>query len=181
SQRQVGTVQRVEMKLAHSIRLQESALLGGNRGGDETARLGIVIESLELGRHPVRHRCAALSGEFLHLGEIGHRQYPGHDWNGDPGSADPFDKADEDIDVEEELSDRAIGAGVNLAFEIVEVRFRAPRLRVTFREGGNADLEIADPTQSCDEIGSVAITIGMWGVALITGGGIGVERPDVAG
>src|SRR5713101_1935168 len=32
--RQVGAVQRVEMELMHPIRLQQSALLGGDRGGN---------------------------------------------------------------------------------------------------------------------------------------------------
>ena len=77
---QVGAVQRVEMEFVDAVGVQPAALLGGERGGDEPARVGIVVEPVEMrrpsrpGSRRRRPRCHSLQ-----LGEIGDRQDAGHD------------------------------------------------------------------------------------------------------
>ena len=76
---QVGAVERVEMEFVDAVRVQPPALLGGERGRDETARIRIIVEPLEMRRHPGRDRGAARRGHALQLREIGDRQDPRHD------------------------------------------------------------------------------------------------------
>jgi hypothetical protein len=40
------------MELVDAVRLEPAALLGGDRGGDQAARVGIVVEPVEMRRHP---------------------------------------------------------------------------------------------------------------------------------
>ncbi len=56
---QVGAVQGVEMEFVHSLGVEPAALLGGDRGGDEAAGVGIVVEPGEMTLHPGRDRGAA--------------------------------------------------------------------------------------------------------------------------
>ena len=53
-------------------------------------------------------------------------------------------KPQEHVDIEEELGDRPVGAGIELALEIVEVVAGAARLGMGLGIGGDADLEIGD-------------------------------------
>src|SRR6188768_1558305 len=50
---ELGAVQCVEMELVDSVLLQLVHLLDGDRGRDQLARLGIVVESVEAMLQPV--------------------------------------------------------------------------------------------------------------------------------
>src|SRR5271169_6547496 len=82
---QVGTVQRVEMEFGDAVSLQAAALLGGQRGGNQPAGVGIVVEAVEMRAHPGRDRSAAARRHALQLREIGDRQNTGYDRHLDAG------------------------------------------------------------------------------------------------
>ena len=107
--------------------------------------------------HPGRDRGAARRGHALQLREIRDRQYPRHDRHLDAGGAGAVAEAQEHIDVEKELRDRAAGAGVELRLQIIEIVAGAAGRRMGFGIGRDADLEIGDLFQSCDQIGRVGI------------------------
>ena len=74
-----------------------------------------------------------------------------------PAAAARSRKSQEQIDVEEELGDRPVGAGVELVLQIVEVVPGALRLGMGLGIGGDADLEIGDPLQPGDEVGGKGV------------------------
>src|SRR3984893_9495491 len=130
--------------------------------------------------HPIRDRGAAGGGHLLQLGEIGDREDAWHDRYPDAGGVRAIAEAKEQIDIEEELSDRAAGASVELALQVVEVVLGALRFRVGLGIGGDADLEIGDALQSPDEIGGISVAAGIWRVMLDAAGRITAQRNDVA-
>ena len=82
---EIGSVQGVKVELVHPVRVQATALLGGDRGGDEAPGVGIVIETIEMPGHPIRDRSAAGRRHLFELGEIGDRQNARHDQHPDAG------------------------------------------------------------------------------------------------
>ena len=72
-------------------------------------------------RHPGRQDRAAAGGQFLHLHEIADRHDAGHDRHGDAGGRGAVEEAEIELGIEEELRDGARGAGIDLAFQIVEI------------------------------------------------------------
>ena len=78
-----------------------------------------------------------------------------------PAVRGALDEAQIDVGVEEELRDRAGGAGIDLALQIVEIGRGARRLGMGLGIGGDADLEIGDAPQPGDEIGGIGIAAGM--------------------
>ncbi len=84
-----------------------------------------------------------------------------------PAARGALDEAQIGFAVEEELADRAGGPGVDLALQIVQVVLRAGRLRVAFRIGRHADLEIGDALQAFHQIGGIGVAarIGLVGGA----------------
>src|SRR5262249_4007468 len=67
---QVGAVHGVEVEIGDAAIDEIEHLLGGDRGGDELAGGGVLLETLEPMGQPVRHRGAAARGERLGLLEI---------------------------------------------------------------------------------------------------------------
>src|SRR6202140_3187949 len=59
---EVGAVHSVEVKVGDAVIDQVEHLLGGNRGGDQLAGRGIVVEAVEAVGEPGRHRGAAARG-----------------------------------------------------------------------------------------------------------------------
>ena len=104
------------MEFVDAVGVQPAALLGGERGGDEAARVGVVVEPVEMRPHPGRDRGAAGRRHALQLGEIGDRQDAGDDRHGDAGGGDAVAETQEHLGVEKELGDRPAGAGVELGF-----------------------------------------------------------------
>src|SRR5271167_3645413 len=88
-------------------------------------------------------------------------------------------KAQEQIDVEEKLGDRATGASVELGFQVVEIALRTLRLGVGLGIGGDADLEIGDALEPGYEIGGVGIAAGMRRITLGAAWWIAAQGDDV--
>src|SRR5262249_793394 len=80
---------------------------GGGRGGG-----GILGGALEPLREPVGHGGAAARGKRLGLLEVLHRQDAGHDRHVDAACAHAVEVAEVEVVLEEELGDRARGAGI---------------------------------------------------------------------
>src|SRR6266404_6113892 len=163
-----------------AVGVQAAALFGGDRGGDQAPRVGIVVEAVEMAGHPIRDRGAAGGGHLLQLGEIGDREDAWHDRYPDAGGVRAIAEAQEKIDIEEELSDRAAGARVELALQVVEVVLGTLRFRVNLGIGGDTDLEIGDALQSPDEIGGISVAAGIRRVMLDAARRITAQRNDVA-
>src|ERR1700730_14229800 len=130
--------------------------------------------------HPVRDRGAAGGGHLLQLGEIGDWEDAWHDRYPDAGGVRAVAEAKKQIDIEEKLTDRAAGTGVELALQVVEVVLGARRFRVGLGIGGDADLEIGDALQSPDEISGVSVAAGIRRVMLDAARRITAQRNNVA-
>ena len=74
-----------------------------------------------------------------------------------PAARGAVAEAQKHIDIEEELGDRAAGAGIELALQIVEIVAGAARRGMGLGIGGDADLEIGDALQPGDEIGGIGV------------------------
>ena len=114
----LGAIQRVEVKLAHAARIELAAQLGGDGGGDELAGGGEIVEPLEQSVHPARNGGPTGGGEGARLGDVGDGQDAGHQLRVDARGRGLVAEAEEAIGREEELGDRAVGAGVELALEM---------------------------------------------------------------
>ncbi len=117
------------MEVADPAGVKLAAQFGGDGRGDQLARGGKLVEPFEQIVEPVRDGRAAHLGEAAGLGDVGHRQDAGHDLDVDAGRGDLVAEAEEAIGREEELGDRAVGAGIDLALEIVEVGALVRRCR----------------------------------------------------
>src|SRR6187399_1619960 len=76
---QLGAVQRVEVELLDAVTLQRVHLLDGHRGGDQLARVGVVLEAIEAMLQPLGDRGAATLGKPGDLREARDRQDSRHD------------------------------------------------------------------------------------------------------
>ena len=81
---------------------------------------------------PVRHARAGLRGEICGLLEVLDRHDARHDRNVDPARANLVEIAEIDVVIEEELGDRAVGAGIDLRSSARRYRHRAKRLPDAF-------------------------------------------------
>ena len=115
------------------------------------------------------------------VGDVGDRQDAGHDLGVDAGRRRIVAEAEEAVRREEELGDRAVGAGVDLALEIVEIGRRVERIRVAFGIGGDRNLERRDLLQARDQLGGVRDSRPGCGCELRARlGRIAAQRDDVA-
>src|SRR3984957_10713260 len=103
---EIGAVHGVEVKVGDTMIHQIEHLLGGDRGGDQLAGGGIVVEAVKTVGEPGRHRGAAARGKSFRRLEILHRQNPRHDRDVDARRAQPVEVAKVKIVLEEELGDR---------------------------------------------------------------------------
>src|SRR3954453_11192986 len=74
-------VHGVEMKGIDALLGELLHLAGRNGGGNQLARLAVVVAAFELVRQPGRHRRARAGDEVARLLEIVHRHDAGHDRN----------------------------------------------------------------------------------------------------
>ncbi len=156
-------------------------LFGGDGGGHELARRGIVLQAFETLRQPARHARARFLGEVRDAVERMYGHDAGHDGKIDPRAADTFDVTLIDIVFEEELGDGAVGAGIDLFLEHVDVDLEAAALGMGFRIARDGNLEISDALQAADEIVGVGIALRMRLVFRIDAPGrIAAQRDDVA-
>src|SRR3954454_20282981 len=118
---EVGAVHGVEVKSVDAVLGELLHLAGGDGGGHQLPRFGVVVEALEFFREPVRHRGAGAGHEIAGLLEIVHRHDARHDRNRDAAGADPVEIAKVEVVVEEHLRDGARSTGIDLGLEHVDV------------------------------------------------------------
>src|SRR5688572_22033397 len=75
---ELGPVQRVEMELADAAGIELAAQFRRDRGGDQLAGGGQIVEPLEQAVEPGRYGGAAQGGELAGLGDVGDGQYARH-------------------------------------------------------------------------------------------------------
>jgi len=115
------------MKFIDALGLQPAYLLDSNTRRNHLARLCVVFEPCKALTKPVRDCRAAALGEALQLGESGNRQDAGHDVSVNAGYTGKITKSQVDVCVEKELSDGARCSGIDLAFEVLKIGYRARR------------------------------------------------------
>src|SRR5262245_35501934 len=178
---EIGAVQRVVVKIVDGLVDEAEYLVGGDGGGNEVARLLVVLQSLESVAEPVRHMRARLGGETRDLLEIVDGNDAGHDGNVDAAGANAIEVAIEQFVLEEELRDRGGGAGVDLGLEHVDIGVDARRLRVLLGVAADGNLERGDTLDAFDEVGGVDVAAGRGLVTFADPSGrIAAQRHDVA-
>ena len=118
---------RIKMKGVDAVLGKLLHLARRDGGGNQLARLGVVIETLEFRREPVGHTGPGTFGEIAGLLEVLHRQNAGHDRNLNAARPHAIKEAEIKIVIEEELRDGARCTGVDLGFEDVRYRHRSSR------------------------------------------------------
>src|SRR5262245_28737236 len=118
---EIGPVQRVEVKIVDALVDEAEHLFGGDGGGNEIARLLVVLQSYESMAEPVRHMRARFSSEARDLLEIVDGNDAGHDGNVDAAGADAIEVTVEQFVLEEELRDRGRRTRVDLGLEHVDI------------------------------------------------------------
>src|SRR5258707_6772856 len=139
---EVGAVHGVEVEGVDAMLGELLHLAGGDGGGHQLAGLGIVVETFELFREPVRHRGAGAGDEVAGLLEIVHRHDARHDRNRDAAGADPVEIAKIEVVVEEHLRDGTRSTRIDLGLEHVDVGIDIGALRMLFGIGRNRNLDI---------------------------------------
>src|SRR5258705_775380 len=140
---EVGAVHGVEVEGVDAMLRQLLDLAGGDGGGHQLAGLGIVVETFELVREPVRHRGAGTGDKIAGLLEIVHRHDAGHDRNRDAAGANPVEIAKVEVVVEEHLRNRARSTRIDLGLDHVDVGVDVRAFRMFFGIGRNRNLDIA--------------------------------------
>src|SRR5262245_14449803 len=178
---EIGAVQRVEVKTVDALVDEAEHLLGGDGGGNEVARLLVVLQFLESVAEPVRHMRARFGGEARDLLEIVDGNDAGHDGNIDTAGADAIEVVVEQFVLEEKLRDRGRGACVDLSLEHVDIGVDARRLRMLLGVAGDGNLERSNGFDAFDEVGGVDVTAGRRLVAFADPSGrIAAQRHDMA-
>src|SRR5947209_3401276 len=118
---EIGAVHGVEMEIGDATVEETEHLLCRNRCRDETARGGIVVETLEAIGEPLRYACAGAPSEVGGLLEILHGHDAGHDRDRHAAIARAIKKTQIALVLEKELRDGAGGTGINLRFQHIEV------------------------------------------------------------
>ena len=95
---------------------QVEHLLGGDRGGDQLAGLGVVVQPFEPVGQPGRHARAGAAAKFVACLKFCTGMMPGTIGMSMPRRADPVEIAEEDVVIEEELGDRPVAPASTLAF-----------------------------------------------------------------
>src|SRR5215213_6646934 len=142
---EVRAVHGVEMKGIDALLGELLHLAGRNGGGNQLARLGVVVEAFELVRQPGRHRRARAGDEVARLFEIVHRHDAGHDRNIDAAGADAVEITEVEIVIEEHLGDGARRAGLDLGLQRVDIGIEIGAFGVLLGIGGNRDFDIGIP------------------------------------
>ena len=165
--------------MADTTGIQLAAQFGGYGGGDQLARGGQSVEAFEHFVHPAGDGGAALAGELAGRRDIGDGEDPGNDLDVHPGGGDAVAEAEEILGREEELADRAVGPGIDLALEMVEVGLGTGRFRVNLGIASDRNVERRDLLQPGDQIGGGGIAVRMRGKGAAGLGRIAAQRDEV--
>uniref|UniRef100_A0A0N4ZXP4 EF-hand domain-containing protein n=1 Tax=Parastrongyloides trichosuri TaxID=131310 RepID=A0A0N4ZXP4_PARTI len=156
---QLGPVQGVEVEVRKALFLQAGAGLGGDGGGQQLARLRVVVQPVEVASQPVGQGRAARRRHPLQARKVGHRHDAGDQGNGHPRRPHPVAETQEGLDVEEELGHGARGAGVDLGLQHLDVVVDGRAFRVLFRIGADRDLKPADAGDGGGQFGGVGVAV----------------------
>src|ERR1700690_177741 len=115
-------VESIKMKFAETRCLQHTALFRCHRGRYHLESLRLIIEVFEKMRQPRRNACSAAARKPHCRGVASQRQDSGNDGNGDAMQPHTIHETQKRLTVEEKLRNRASGAGIRLALQIVEIR-----------------------------------------------------------
>src|SRR5215468_8340406 len=162
---QVGSVHGVEMKIRDAVIDEVNDLLSRDRSGDQPTCHGIRFQPGETISEPTRHGGAAALGKNPHLLEVLHRQNAGHHRDGHAAGAHAIEIAKINVVIEEELRDRAAGAGIDFRLEHIDIGIDRRAVRMLLRISRHRHLDVGDAFDAGHQIGSVAITLRMRRVA----------------
>src|SRR5262249_35673074 len=173
-------IEGIEMKLPYPVAAQLLDLLDRDRGGDQAACLGILIETVEALAQPRGNARPAGAGEFEDLRKARDREYPGNERRIDGERSATVTKAQEHPDVVEELRDGARCAGVDLALEVRKVRRRGRCLRVHLGIRRHRDVEGCERAQPGNQVGREREALGMRAINALPVRRIAAQRYQVA-
>jgi len=129
------------VELTGTAGIKLSAHLRGHCGGDELARLRMVVETFEQPVHPQWNFRAAHGREFSCLGNVRNWQNAGYDFSVDSRSRNSIAEPEKGFRREEELRDCPVGAGIDLRFQIFQICFDIRRIRMALGIGGDRDFK----------------------------------------
>ena len=109
------------MEMANAAGIELAGKFRGYGGGDQLARRGKVIEPFEHVVEPRGYGRTARLGEATGGRDVRHREDAGHNLDIDAGRGGLILEAEEAVGGEKELGNGAVGAGVHLPPEILEV------------------------------------------------------------
>ena len=176
----LGAIERVEVELANPAGIKLAAQFAGDRRGDQLARRGQIVEPFEQAVHPVGDGGAAHGRRTCASGRRSTPAgCPGTISISTPARRDAVAEAEEIVGREEELADRAVGAGVDLGDEIVEVAVGTIAVGMDFGIGRDRNFERRDLLQPGDQLGGIGIALRMGRVGLARLGRIAAQRDDV--
>src|SRR6185312_4055240 len=116
----VSAVEGVEMELLHAFINEVHGLLGGHGRGNEMAGRRIVFKAVEAAGEPGGDAGAGTLGKGRYLLVVVNRDDAGGDRHPDASGAGPLQEAQVMGVVEAELGDDAVGAGIDLGFEVLQ-------------------------------------------------------------
>ncbi|KAG7666547.1 hypothetical protein KSW81_002826 [Nannochloris sp. 'desiccata'] len=158
---QLRPVEGVEVELLDVLGIEAAAEFGGDGGGHVLAGAGEHVEPFHQFDQPVRHVRAALRRQLAGARKVGDGQDAGHDRLGDSRRRRAVAEAEEAFRREEELGDRPVRAGIELALEVVDLGLRAFGFRMALGIGRDRNLERVQGLEARDQIGGAGIAFGV--------------------
>src|SRR5690242_11912845 len=116
---ELGTVESVEMEMAHAAGVELATQFRSDSRGDQLTCGWKVVETLEQRVEPLRYAGAAKVGEAAGGGDVGYGQDAWNDLGLDTRRGCLVAEAKEAVGREEELGDRAIRSSVDLSLQIL--------------------------------------------------------------
>src|SRR6185437_3007115 len=114
---QLGTIERVEVKVAHAVTRQLLHLINGNTGCDEAPRLGIVLQTVKALLEPVGDLRSTTLRHARQRWESRDGHHSRDDGDIDTGGGATVAKAQKDLSVKEKLRDGTRGARIDLLLQ----------------------------------------------------------------
>ncbi len=168
------------MEVADPAGIELAGKLGGDGRRDQLPRRRQIVEALEQRIEPVGNVRSAGLGEAPGRGDVRHRQDSRHELDLHSGRRNFVLKAQEAFRGEEELRDRAVRAGIDLALEIIEIGFAVAGVRMDFRIGGDRNVERSDRLEARDQLGGIGVAARMRCVGAAGLRRVAAQRDDVA-
>ncbi len=140
---------------------------------------GQVVQSLEQLVEPLRDARAAGLREAAGGGDVRDRQDARHDLDVHAGCGDLVLKTQEAVRREEKLRDRPVGAGVDLALQIVEIGPAIGGVGVDLGIGRDRNVERRDALEAVDQLGGIGVAVRMRCVSSARFGRVAAQGDDV--